>query len=221
MSSEHPEGFRRLPVYLLLDCSGSMAGEPIMAMQMGVRSLVNDLVNDPYALETVWLSVITFSSHVDQLVPLTDVSDFHLAELEATGTTALGEALELLMDCIKVEVRHTTPEHKGDWRPMAFLFTDGEPTDSWQKAAERFHREGPATLIVCGAGPEVKDDTLQRLSDTVVRLTDTQPGTLGRFMKWVTASVTAASKSLGADGRAAPALPKFDGEAQSPTIPGV
>jgi uncharacterized protein YegL len=42
------------------------------------------------------------------------------------------------------------------------------------------------------------------LSHTVVRLNDTRPGTLGAFMKWVTASVTAASKSLGADGRSEP-----------------
>ena len=44
---------RRLPVYLLLDCSGSMAGEPITALREGVRGLVEDLVNDPYELQNV------------------------------------------------------------------------------------------------------------------------------------------------------------------------
>ena len=34
---------RRLPVYLLLDCSGSMGGEPIEAVRAGTRSLVMDL----------------------------------------------------------------------------------------------------------------------------------------------------------------------------------
>ena len=53
---------RRLPVYLLLDTSGSMSGEPIEQVKNGVQMLVASLRQDPYALETAWLSVITFSS---------------------------------------------------------------------------------------------------------------------------------------------------------------
>src|SRR5207244_10369621 len=87
---------RRLPVYLLLDCSGSMAGEPIAAVEMGLKALLGDLRNDPQALETVWLSVITFASAAQQIIPLTDVNEFEPPDLAAAGTTALGEAIELL-----------------------------------------------------------------------------------------------------------------------------
>ena len=51
---------RRLPVYLLLDCSGSMMGEPIEAVRQGVKALLSELKGDPQALETAYLSVITF-----------------------------------------------------------------------------------------------------------------------------------------------------------------
>ena len=34
---------RRLPVYLLLDCSGSMMGDPIEAVRQGVKALLLDL----------------------------------------------------------------------------------------------------------------------------------------------------------------------------------
>ena len=91
---------RRLPVYLLLDCSGSMAGEPIAALQIGLNALVNELRDDPYALETVWLSVLTFASTADQAVHLTDINEFSQPTLEAGGTTALGEALTLLSERI-------------------------------------------------------------------------------------------------------------------------
>jgi uncharacterized protein YegL len=47
---------RRLPVYLLLDTSGSMAGAPIVAVNNGVGLLYRELMNNPNALETVWLS---------------------------------------------------------------------------------------------------------------------------------------------------------------------
>ena len=40
---------RRLPVYLVLDCSGSMAGEPIEAVRSGVKTLLGDLRGDPMA----------------------------------------------------------------------------------------------------------------------------------------------------------------------------
>ncbi|MBQ4310052.1 MAG: VWA domain-containing protein, partial [Oscillospiraceae bacterium] len=53
---------RRLPVYLLLDTSGSMTGDPIEAVRQGVKALVSELRGDPQALETAYLSVITFAS---------------------------------------------------------------------------------------------------------------------------------------------------------------
>ena len=52
---------RRLPIYLVLDVSGSMRGEPIEAVRLGVQSLVQTLIQDPYALETAYLSLITFN----------------------------------------------------------------------------------------------------------------------------------------------------------------
>ena len=38
---------RRLPVYLLLDCSGSMMGEPIEAVKQGVKALLSELRGYP------------------------------------------------------------------------------------------------------------------------------------------------------------------------------
>lgn len=53
---------RRLPVYLLLDTSGSMYGEPIEAVKNGVQTLISTLRSDPYALETAYISVLTFNT---------------------------------------------------------------------------------------------------------------------------------------------------------------
>ncbi len=63
---------RRLPVYLLIDTSGSMYGEPIESVKNGLQSLMSSLRQDPYALETAFLSVIEFNSEATQIVPLTD-----------------------------------------------------------------------------------------------------------------------------------------------------
>lgn len=82
---------RRLPVYILLDTSGSMYGEPIEAVKNGVQVLVSTLRSDPYALETAYLSVITFNSTAQQDVPLTELASFQQPTLTASGCTALGE----------------------------------------------------------------------------------------------------------------------------------
>jgi uncharacterized protein YegL len=84
---------RRLPVYILLDTSGSMNGEPIEAVKNGVQVMISSLRQNPQAIETAFLSVITFDSVATQVIPLTDLASFQMVDIRATGTTALGDAL--------------------------------------------------------------------------------------------------------------------------------
>ena len=69
---------RRLPVYLLLDTSGSMRGEPIAAVNVGLGALVASLRQDPSALESVHVSVMTFDAEVKVVVPLTPLDQLQL-----------------------------------------------------------------------------------------------------------------------------------------------
>src|SRR5262245_20433997 len=88
---------RRLPVYLLIDCSESLAGEPIQAVAQGVGALLSDLRGDPMALETVYLSVITFASKATFAAQLTEVMKFQPPKLRLGSGTALGAALRLFI----------------------------------------------------------------------------------------------------------------------------
>ena len=143
---------RRLPVYLLLDTSGSMSGEPIEAVKNGVQVMISSLRQNPQAIETAFLSVITFDSSARQIIPLTDLSSFQMPDIKATGTTALGEALKVLSSCIDREVAKTTTETKGDWRPLVFIMTDGIPTDDWQSGLAEFKKRKTAFTVACAAG---------------------------------------------------------------------
>ena len=46
---------RRLPVYILIDTSGSMRGEPIQSVNSGLQNMLSTLKQDPFALESVWI----------------------------------------------------------------------------------------------------------------------------------------------------------------------
>ncbi len=81
---------RRLPVYLLLDCSGSMMGEPIEAVRQGIKALLSELRGDPQALETAYLSVITFDSQKGDWRPLV----FILTDGSPTDTAAFERAVQ-------------------------------------------------------------------------------------------------------------------------------
>lgn len=109
---------RRLPVYLVLDVSGSMHGEPIAAVRNGMQMLVSTLRTDPYALETAYISVILFDGSARQAIPLTELMAFQPPTIDAGSTTSLGDALKVTKECIEREVSKTTAESKGDWKPL-------------------------------------------------------------------------------------------------------
>lgn len=187
---------RRLPVYLVLDCSGSMSGDPIQAVRQGVKALVADLQTEPYAIETAYLSVIAFESTAQQLCPLTELLAFQEPNLVAGGTTSLGEALKLLTTCFDKDVNKASDTQKGDWKPLVFLMTDGMPTDSWEGAADELKQKKPANIIACAAGANADEYVLKRITEIVVKLDDLQPDTLKAFFKWVTQSIKQTSQSV-------------------------
>lgn len=189
---------RRLPVYLVLDCSGSMSGEPIEAVRQGVKALLSELRSDPQALETAYLSVITFDSTARQVTPLTELMLFKEPTLNAGGATALGGALKLLTQCIRSEVRKSTENQKGDWRPLVFLLTDGAPTDNWQDAARELKNSKPANIIACAAGANADITVLKQITDSVVMMNSLSAGDLARFFAWVSSSIKMSSKSIDA-----------------------
>lgn len=198
---------RRLPVYLLLDCSESMAGPAIEAVAHGVKKLVTELQGNPQAVETAHLGVIIFSREAQQVTPLTELMSFQIPKLRVRPGTALGAALRLLQDCLKREVVKSTPETKGDYRPLVFLLTDGQPTDQWEDAADSFAQgDGPklANLIAIGCGPDVDIEVLYRITKTVLLIPDLTPEAISKFFVWLSSSVQAVSVRVEGGGENSP-----------------
>lgn len=188
---------RRLPIYLVLDTSYSMTGEPIVAVRNGIQSLLMALRQDPYALETAYLSVITFSTKAKQLVPLTNVVEFQEPNIEPDGTTSLGAALEMLTDRLQNEVKVKSEDSKkGDWRPLVFLMSDGNPTDDWQKAVPQFKEMQTGIVVACAVGHQIDTAVLKAITDNVVQLDAADAAAFAAFFKWVSDSVKTTSQKV-------------------------
>lgn len=189
---------RRLPVYFLVDVSESMVGEPIEQVQNGMRTIIQELRSDPYALETVFVSVIAFAGKAKSLSPLTELYKFYPPTFPIGGGTSLGDAMDFLMDDLDKSIQKTTMDIKGDWKPIIFLFTDGTPTDNPAAAFNRWNQSyrRHSNLIAISIGDNVDTGMLSQISDNVLRLNQTDSHSFQQFFKWVTASIKTSSISV-------------------------
>lgn len=192
---------RHLPVYILIDTSGSMKGEPIESVKVGLADMVATLRQDPYALETVCISIITFDREVSQVLPLTELENLQMPDILTpdTGPTHLGKALKMLCDKIAVEVKRGTPEQKGDWRPLLFILTDGNPSDvqDYNQIIPKVKSLNFASIVACAAGPKAKVEPLQQLTDQVFRLDTMDATSFKKFFVWVSDVIGLGGKSVG------------------------
>jgi uncharacterized protein YegL len=189
---------RRLPVYFLIDVSESMVGEPIDQVQDGMAAIVKELRTDPYALETVYVSIIAFAGKAKKLISMEELPQIYPPRLPVGGGTSLGSALIFLMNDIDASIQKTTMETKGDWKPIIFLFTDGNPTDEYQAAFDRWNRKyrHGANLIVISIGNNANMNIFGKISETVLVLKDTGNESFRQFFKWITASIKTSSISV-------------------------
>lgn len=170
-----------------------MRGEPIAAVNNGIDSLIMELCGDPYALETTYISIITYGTEAKQLVPLTEVYKFQKLEILAKGQSALGAALTLLYNCIEKEVHKNTKERKGDWRPLVFLLSDGGHTGPIAKPIAEFKKINCGTVIACATGKNSHFDLLRKITENIIVISSTNSCDIKSFFKWVSGSVSTSS----------------------------
>ena len=192
---------RRLPVYLLLDTSGGMFGEPIQALNNALSSLINALRTDPMALDSVWLSIITFDRTAQELIPLTEIAAFQLPEITCpqSGPRHTGRALELLYENANRDLIRGNSNQKGDWKPLLFLFTKGAPNDKvdFINAVPKIKSLNFGAIVSCAAGYIKEEALLKQLSDNVVHLDTADSHTIKQFFKWVSETIEQGGKSQG------------------------
>lgn len=165
---------RRLPIFLVVDISESMAGESHRQMQEGIQRLVQRLRCDPYALESVYISVIAFAGAAGVIAPLTELMAFYAPRLPMGSGTSLGAALNVTMDEIQRNVVLSQADKKGDFKPLVYVLSDGQATDDVQQAIARWQTQfkSRAKLIAVGLGKFADLSALNQIAELTFRIDD-------------------------------------------------
>src|SRR5574344_229713 len=188
----------RTPCVLVLDCSGSMRGEPIKQLNVGLETLENELKADIDASSRVQLLIIKAfgKDEVSISADWVDAMNFEAPVMSAAGLTPLGKAMEKALQ--KIEEQKCLYDSCGitSKRPWIFLISDGEPTDyDWEQVAEkcRYAQQNKKVVIHAIGTQGANLDKLAKFSLLPPkRLTGLK---FTEFFLWLSRSVSCISKA--------------------------
>jgi uncharacterized protein YegL len=187
----------RTPLVLVLDCSGSMEGDRIEALNAGLVTLEAAMREDPTTSTRGRVLVIQFGGN-DEVSQgdWQDAIEFSAPKLEANGRTPTGAAIMAALAAIEAQKSELKAAGIAYKRPILMLMSDGEPTDEWEDAAEACKAAEAAnkvTVFTIGIGDEANLDTLGRFSSKgAVKIKGLQ---FKELFVWLSASIKAVSQT--------------------------
>jgi uncharacterized protein YegL len=189
----------RIACALLLDTSSSMSGTPIDQLNQGFEQFCDDIKDDELACKRAEISVITFDSSARVVIPFTEGRYLQPQRLHASGSTAMGAAINLALDELAAQKQAYKNAGLEYYRPWLFVLTDGGPTDGavFSAAATRLKAAEAAkgvSVFGIGVGANANLVKLKELSAQrdPVKLDGVK---FKEFFHWLSASLSAASQS--------------------------
>jgi uncharacterized protein YegL/cellulose biosynthesis protein BcsQ len=131
----------RLPLVLLLDVSGSMAGPRITELSRALTNFAGQIRNNPAMGRTLDIAIVAFGSRVQVIQDFTRGYDFYPPVLQVEGSTSTGAALNVGIDLLRDRIDFYKMHSVDYYRPWMILISDGVPTDDWRSAAIRVAAE--------------------------------------------------------------------------------
>lgn len=156
---------RPLHFFWIVDCSGSMYGEKIGALNNAVReclpAMKDEADNNPNA--QLLIRTLKFASGASWVTSSpVGIENFVWDDLEAGGMTDLGKAYELLAGQLSIP-----PMPSRALPPVLVLLTDGQPTDNHKKGFEALTKLPwfkKSVRIAVSIGKDAVDSVLQEFT---------------------------------------------------------
>lgn len=119
---------------LILDTSGSMSGDPIRALNEGLRVFHRELMNDEQARKRVDVAIVEFNSNVRVVQDFVTAESFQPPTLTASGLTDMVGGIKQGLDLLNRRKAIYKSNGVPFYRPWAFLITDGQASGYEQLA---------------------------------------------------------------------------------------
>jgi uncharacterized protein YegL len=157
-----------------------MSDEEMHLVQNILTSALDALRGDPNALETVWLSCISFDSRAVAHSRLTDLISFQLPVLNRHPFEDgdISVAMNTIEDFCSTNVRRSSVTQKGDWRPVVCIFTNGKCLNGWDRVGLREY----AVFLV---GENASVTNAKRLSETILECSEDSGDVIRSFFRIV------------------------------------
>lgn len=185
----------RLPICLVLDTSGSMAGAKIAELNAAIAYFYNEIRQDEMASITAEIATISFGMSVQKIRDFSGIERQQVPILSAGGMTPMGEAVTLALDTLEQAKRVYKQMGTEYFQPWLVLMTDGEPTDSISLAVQQCReliQRKKLTVFPIAIGKDANLSILSQFSQTVsaLRMEATDLKKFFRFLAMSTSSVS-------------------------------
>jgi uncharacterized protein YegL len=167
-STDGSESYPVLPICITIDTSGSM-GEVMGVLNACLPDLKDAMRQDLTAGEMARIAIVTFNTTAYEALPMSDLDMVSMPVLQAQGVTNYAAAFKATRDVFE---RAIPQLGKGVryYAPIAFLLTDGEPSDSesaWMPELQHLKNQGKYRAnVVCFGFGDANQDVLRRIGLT-------------------------------------------------------
>lgn len=177
---------RPLHFFWAVDCSGSMAGNKIDAVNHAIQECIqpmkDEAANNPNA--QLYIRTLKFSTGASWITPEpVRIEDFAWEDLEADGITDMGKGFEMIAAQLEMP-----PMPARSLPPVIVLLSDGMPTDDWKRPLEKLLKMPwgkKAVKVAIAIGKNVDRTVLEAFTGNSETVLDAgNPETLTHFIKW-------------------------------------
>ena len=187
---------RPLHFFWAVDCSGSMSGSKIDAVNHAIQECIQPMKDEAASNPNAQLDIRTlkFSTGASWVTaePVR-VEDFAWEDLEAEGITDMGKAFEMIAAQLEMP-----PMPARALPPVIVLLSDGMPTDDWKRPLEKLLKMPwgkKAVKVAIAIGKDADRTVLEAFTGNKEAVLDAgNPETLTHFIKWASTIASTVSK---------------------------
>jgi uncharacterized protein YegL len=195
-------------LFFVVDTSGSMDGTKIASLNQAIEDVIPEIkqISNENADALIKIAALEFSIGAKWLTPQPlEVDGYAWNHLNADGQTDLGAACRELN--AKLSREAFMSDAAGSFAPAILLFSDGEPTDDWQKPLGELKNNNwfkKAIKAAIAIGDDANKDVLKEFTGNIETvLTVHSPEALRKLIRFVSVTASQIGSKSSSVGKAA------------------